>query len=358
MYHAVIMAGGSGTRLWPVSRRAYPKQLLNLYGDNTMIEDAVTRIAPLFAPEQVLIVTRAEHVPPLAAQVSSLPAANFIVEPVGRGTGPAIGLAALHLHRRDPEAVMAVLTADHVITKPDRFCEALSAAAEVAATGALVTLGITPNAPSTGYGYIRQGEHLTTIADLPVYRVKQFTEKPNLEKAVDMVNSGEYMFNSGMFVWRVDRILEEIEHHMPIFYQQLQEIAAALDTPDEEAVINRIWPQVVKETIDYGIMEKAANVAVIPVEIGWHDIGSWASLPELIEADAQGNTVVGSHVGVDTQNSLIFNQGGDRVIATIGVEDLVIVTTDDAILICTKEREQDVRAIVDRLEKNDKTDWL
>ena len=356
LYYALIMAGGVGTRLWPLSRRDRPKQALRLVGQRTMFEHAVARLAPLFQPEQIFVVTGAEHVEALAAQAPELPPENFIVEPEGRGTAPCIGLGAIHLRRQDPEAIMAVLTADHFIADTARFRRVLAAAAQVAEEGHLVTLGITPASPSTGYGYIKQGESLGTMGGFAVFRVERFTEKPSPETALHMVESGEYSWNSGMFVWRVGRILEEFQRQMPEFYVQLAEVEAALGTSGYEPALGRIWPQVIKQTIDYGVMEGAEDVAVIPVDIGWSDVGSWASLSELLPADAEGNIIVGPHVGIGTRDTLVF--GGKRLIATIGLEGMVIVDTEDALLVCPREREQEVRAIVRRLKEDGRSEWL
>jgi mannose-1-phosphate guanylyltransferase len=352
------MAGGVGTRLWPLSRRNRPKQSLKLVGERTMFEHAIDRIAPIFQPEEIFVVTSAEHVKLLVAQAPEMPPENFIIEPEGRGTAPAIGLGAVHLHRGDPDAVMVVLTADHFITDVPQFRQVLTAAAQTAEEGHLVTLGIKPSSPSTGYGYIQQGESLGKVDGLGVYRAERFTEKPSAETAVHMVESGEYSWNSGMFVWRVDRIMDEFQRQMPEFYAQLAEVEAALGTPGYEPTLGRVWPQVTKQTIDYGVMEGAADVAVIPVDIGWSDVGSWASLLELLPADEDGNTVVGPHVGIDTRNTLVFNKDERRLVATIGVEGLVIVDTADALLVCPKEREQEVRAMVRLLRHEERNEYL
>ena len=357
MYYAVIMAGGSGTRLWPLSRHDRPKQSLKLVGERTMFQHAVERLAPLFSPEQILVVTKADHVKLLASQTPELPIGNFLVEPEGRGTAPAIGLAALHLRRRDPAAIMAVLTADHFIADTDGFRQTLAAAAQVAQAGHLVTLGIKPSSPSTGFGYIQQAESLGIEAGFPVFRVKRFSEKPNQADATRMVASGDHSWNSGMFIWRVDRILEEFQRQMPGFYAQLSELETVLGTADYPTKISHLWPQVAEQTIDYGVMEGAKDVAVIPVEIGWSDVGSWSSLFELLPIDTEGNILTGAHVAIDTHNTLVLG-GKKRLIATIGVEDLVIVDTEDALLICTKEREQDVRAVVKQLKQEGRTAWL
>jgi mannose-1-phosphate guanylyltransferase len=356
MYYALIMAGGSGTRLWPLSRSQRPKQSLQLIGDRTMFQHAVDRIAPLFPPEQIFIVTRQEHASLLASQTPAIAAQNFLVEPEGRGTAPAIGLGAIYLRRKDPQAIMAVLTADHYINDGAGFRRTLSAAAQVAAQGRLVTLGIRPASPSTGFGYIQQGENLGNIDGLPVFRVQRFTEKPEAETARRMVASGDYSWNSGMFIWRVERILAEFQRQMPEFYAQLMEVDAALGTPAESAVLQRVWPKIAKQTIDYGIMEGAQDVVVIPVDIGWADIGSWTSLVELLPKDEQGNTFVGPTLAIDTRETLVF--GDKRLIATIGIEGLVIVDTGDALLICPKEREQEVREIVRRLNTKGFEQWL
>jgi mannose-1-phosphate guanylyltransferase len=355
-YYALIMAGGGGTRLWPLSRRARPKQALTLVGERTMFEHAVDRIASLFQPEEIFVVTGEEHLESLLLQAPELPRANFLLEPVGQGTAPAIGLGAVHLRRRDPQAVMVVLTADHFIRDVERFRRVLTAAAQVAEKGHLVTLGITPSFPSTGFGYIQQGEQLYEVDGFAVFRALRFTEKPSPETAFQMVESGLYTWNSGMFIWRVDRIMEEFARQMPDLYDVLMQIDAVLGTPAYEPTLRRLWPELSPQSIDYGVMEGARDVVVIPVDIGWSDVGNWSSMREILPADADGNVVVGEHVGLDTRNTIVF--GGHRLIATIGLEDMIIVDTDDALLICPLDREQDVREMVRQLREMGRKDVL
>ncbi len=356
-YFALIMAGGSGTRLWPLSRQARPKQALRLVGDRTMFQHAVDRLSPLFSPDRTFIVTAAEQVGGLLRQAPQLPGGNFIVEPVQRGTASAIGLAALYMRRRDPNATMAVLTADHYIVESDAFQHVLAAAYEVAQKGYLVTLGIRPTFPSTGYGYIERGEPLMQVGDLPVHCVDAFREKPDASTAESFVSDGQHTWNSGMFIWRVDRILAEMERQLPQFYSQLMQIDAAMGTDRESWVLSYVWPRVAAQTIDYGIMEGAKDVAVIPADMGWSDIGSWATLLDLLPGDKDGNvTIDAEHLGVDTTKTLVY--GNNRLVATIGLSDCIIVDTDDVLLICNRDRAQDVKKIVEQLRTDGGTQYL
>ena len=356
MYYAVIMAGGSGTRLWPLSRQKYPKQALKLVGEKTMFQYAVERITSIFPLEQILVVTRVEHAPILMEQVPNLPIENFILEPEGRGTAPAIGLAAVHLQNRDPNAVMAILTADHFISRTEHFCQVLSAAEGIASDGSFVTLGIQPETPSTGFGYIQQGSSLGEMNGFKFFAVERFTEKPDPTTAEKMVSTGNFSWNSGMFIWRVDRILEEFERQMPAFYTQLMTVKHAIESPDYTSQINRIWPKVSKQTIDYGVMEGARNVVVIPVEIGWTDIGSWGALFDLLPSDQNGNVLIGNNLNIDSENTLVF--GNKRLVSIMGVKDLIIIDTPDALMVCSREREQDVKTIVEALKSTDQAELI
>ena len=356
MIYAVILAGGSGTRLWPRSRQSRPKQFLDITGERTMLQEAVDRIEPLIPQERILVVTNREYVPIVREQLPGLPAANAVGELAARGTAPAIGLAAVIIRRLDPEAVMVVLTADHLIRRQEEFRAAIRAAAQVAQKGWLVTLGIEAAAPETGYGYIERGEPLGQVDGLTFYRAARFTEKPDRETAERFVAAGRYSWNSGMFVWRVDAILEEMRRLMPATHGQLEEIAAHLGAPRQEATLARVWPRIARETIDYGVMERARKVAVIPIDIGWNDIGSWSTLLDLLPADAGGNVLAGEVVAVDTQRSLIYSSG--RLVAAIGLKDMIVVDAGDAILVCPRHRAQEVRRVVERLKEEGKTRFL
>ena len=355
--YAVVMAGGGGTRLWPLSRRTHPKQMLKLFGGRTMFQLSVDRLLPLLPPERVFVVTAAVQVEALAAQCPNLPRENFIVEPLGRGTAACIGLAALHLHRRDSEAVMVVTTADHFIRREKVFRDTLVAAQRVAEKGYLVTLGIEPSFPATGYGYISQGEWLGIEAGVEYFRTECFTEKPDVATALHFLQEGTYAWNSGMFIWKTTRILEEIARLMPDLDTTLHTLAIDLDTEAYEATLQELWPQLYKQTIDYGIMEKAEQVAVIPVDLGWSDIGVWASVLAMHQSDESGNVLLGDVISVDTNGTMVFSNG-ERLISTIGVRDLIIVDTPDAILITHRDQSQHVRQIVTRLRTEGRDDKL
>ncbi|MBN1260613.1 MAG: mannose-1-phosphate guanylyltransferase [Anaerolineae bacterium] len=358
-FYALIMAGGGGTRLWPLSRQAHPKQALTLFGERSMFQLAVDRLLPLLPVDRILVVTAADQVAPLSEQVPELPLENFIVEPLGRGTAPCIGLSALHLHDRDPDAIMAVVTADHYIRRVDVFRAVLQAARAVAEQGFLVTLGIAPTKPATGYGYICRGEPLGAELGFEVYQVQQFTEKPDLETAQRFLDAGVYAWNSGMFIWRAERILEEIARWMPELDHTLQILRPRLGTTAYQSALDAQWPGLSKQTIDYGIMERADRVAVLPADLGWSDVGAWSAVMELNslgEAQAS-NVVVGDPLLVDCERSMVLADGG-RLVAMIGIEDLIVVDTPDALLITRRDQSQRVRDVVDALKARNRTDLL
>jgi len=354
----VILAGGSGTRLWPRSRQALPKQFLDLTGQGTMLHETYARLAPLVPAERMLVITNQQYVDLARQQLPELPPEHIIGEPAPRGTAAAVGLGAVMAQHLRPDAIMASVHADHLILKPERFRAALAAAAEVAERGALVTLGIQPTFAHTGLGYVGQGEALPPAGGHPVYRVVRFVEKPDLPTAERFLAGGRHSWNSGLFAWRVDRILAEFSRHMPDLHAGLAEIGQALGGPAADETLQRIFPTLPHQTIDYGIMERASDIAVLPVDIGWTDIGSWGTLLEVLDGDQAGNVVRGEApvFTQDTRNTLIYT--ADRLVAAIGLEGLVIVDSGDALLICPKDRAEDVRQAVDWLKQTGREGYL
>jgi mannose-1-phosphate guanylyltransferase len=346
-YFAVIMAGGGGTRLWPLSRQARPKQMLRLLDERSLFQTSVHRLAGLFPPDRILVVTIAEQAVELKQQCPEIPPENYIIEPMPRGTASVIGLAAVALRQRDPQASMAVLTSDHYIGNEQGFRRLLRAAYAVAQENYLVTLGITPSFPATGYGYIQRGQSLGEYQGVTVYKAERFKEKPDEAAALQMVARGDHAWNSGMFIWRVERILAEFQRQMPGLAQQLGRIEAAWRTERRQSQLQSIWPGLASETIDYGIMEGAQDVIVIPAaDLGWSDVGSWDSLFEVLPVDNAGNIVMGGqHIGIDTHRSLVYVNQEHRLIVTIGVDDLVVVDTGDVLLVCRRDQAQHVRQV-------------
>jgi mannose-1-phosphate guanylyltransferase len=355
--YAVVMAGGGGTRLWPMSRKQHPKQTLTLTGSRTLFQVAVDRLLPLITLENIFVVTTAEQVDSLSAQYPQIPQSNFIVEPLGRGTASCIGLSALILEHLDPQATMIVVTADHYIADMDTFRESLRSARQIAEEGYLVTMGIEPTSPSTGYGYIEQGELLGEIDGFEYFEVVKFTEKPDLQTARTFLDAGNYAWNSGMFIWRVDRILDEIRQQMPELDGVLKVLGEVEGPEDFERALEQRWPSLPKETIDYGVMENADRVAVIPNDIGWSDIGTWASVKDLYSEDEDGNVMIGDVIDVDSENTMVLADG-ERLIATIGLEDVIVVDTPDALLITRGNQSQRVKEIVRQLKDRERDDVL
>lgn len=358
-YYALIAAGGHGARLWPMSRARLPKQMLPLIDDHSMFRTSVERIGALFPPEDIFVVTGRELVAELQKEVSQIPPENFIIEPYAKDTAPALALALSVIQKRDPEATVAILPADHHIVEREKFCRVLEAAYRVAQDGKIVTLGISPSYPATGFGYIQQGRALGEVEGFKFYQSRRFTEKPDIVRATQFLASGQYSWNSGMFIWRVDRALEDFERYQPAMYAMCSYLQSALDAPDYEEKLNDIWETMPRLSIDFAIMEKADNIAVIPNDIGWSDVGNWSSLYDILPQDKFGNCVKGDasdiRVILDTRDTLVFS---DRLTVAIGVEDIVVVDTDDALLICHKERTQDVKQVVDYLRENGNEEYL
>ncbi len=352
----VVMAGGSGTRLWPRSRQNRPKQFLDLIGERTMLQQTLDRISPLVPWHDIYIVTAREYAPLVEEQAKEVPPQNVILEPSGRNTAPCVALAAIHLARRGRDEPIVVLPADHYVGKPQELRRILQAAAKVAKRGFLVTLGIVPGWPETGYGYIKRGGKMDDVDGIPVYRVDRFTEKPNLQTAQRYLSSGGYYWNSGMFVWTANTILSEIATHMPELYDQIMRVDTVLGTEREWETLTCVWERVQPQSIDYGVLERSRNTVVMPADIDWSDVGDWAALTSILSCDELGNTVHSDHLGIDTKNTLVFGSG--RLIATIGLDGMIVVDTGDALLICPKERAQQVKDLVDRLKGMGRTDLL
>ncbi len=357
--YAVIMAGGGGTRLWPVSRKKHPKHTLPLLAERTLFQSTFDRLDGLIPFERILVVTAAAQADELKRQAPQIPAENFLLEPEPRGTAAAVGLAAVVLHKRDPQAVMVILPSDHFIRNRELFHQILRAAVEVAQKDYLVTLGIQPAYPATGYGYIQRGERLPEGFSQPVYRVLRFTEKPDEAQANQMLARGDHSWNSGMFIWRAERILQEFARQMPELKSGLAKISAAWDTASQETALHSVWPGLRPETIDYGVMERAGQVAVLPAEgLEWSDVGAWDSLFDVLPADEDGNIVFGGqHMALDTCTTLVYGNRDGKLIVTIGVSDLIIADAGDVLLVCHKDQAQQVRQIVENLKNSNKEDY-
>jgi len=347
----VVMAGGSGERFWPYSRAEKPKQFLPVAGEGTLLQQAVRR-AGLLAPwPDIYIVTGRRYRGLVRQQVPGLPPENLLAEPVGRDTAPCIALAAAVIGARDPEAVMVVLPSDHMILDEARFAEVIRDAVTAAReTGGLVTIGIRPTRPETGYGYIHVGPLSRVERGRPL-RVRKFTEKPDLETAVAFLASGEYLWNSGMFVWKVRAILEAVERHLPELACGMRPVAEAVGTADFDAALAEHFPRLPKISIDYGVMEKADNVWAVPGDFGWDDLGTWTALERVAGKDADGNLVQGQAVLVDTRGAIVRSDGGGRLVVTFGLEDTLVVDTPDVVLVADKRRVQDLKAVLKELRR-------
>lgn len=350
------MAGGSGTRFWPLSRGKFPKQLISLGGERSLIQQTVHRLSGLIPKERILVVTAASQAQGIKEQLPQIPHQNILVEPIGRNTAPCIALAALYLKKIDPEAVMAVMPADHLILNNDGFKQAIDLAAALAMTDdCLVTLGIEPHSPHTGYGYILLGDELGQPSGLKAYKVKDFTEKPDLSRAKEYLADGA-LWNSGIFVWRTEVILAATKQYLPNIYEPLLSIEQDLDTSRQDEVLSSVYPALESISIDYGIMEKYPRTVVVKADLGWNDIGSWTSLREVFPKDTEGNVTIGQHFGLESSDLIIHSP--HKPVATIGVKNLIIVETEDVLLVCDADCDQDVKQLVEMLKAEGKEEYL
>lgn len=352
MLWAVVMAGGQGTRFWPASRKAMPKQFLSLLGQETMIEQTINRLPKKLPRKNILIVTQAEKTA-LVRKLLKLPAGQVLGEPVGRNTAPCLALAAAKIIRQDPDAVLVMLPSDHIIQKPKVFQKALlDAAAVTQKSGLPVTFGIKPSSAHTGYGYLEMAGSFKAAKQKNVYHLKAFHEKPNKSKANKFFKSKKFLWNSGMFVWRADSLLSAMEVHVPEAYR----LAVKITEKNFNARMKSDFKKMPNVSIDYGIMEKLkGRILTMPVDFGWSDVGGWKALSELLPKNKDGNTVVGATVSVKSKGNFVKSK---KVVALLGVQDLAIVDTDDALLVCPIEDAENVRAIVDLLSADKKLSKL
>ncbi|MEZ4532753.1 MAG: sugar phosphate nucleotidyltransferase [Thermomicrobiales bacterium] len=346
-FYTVIPAGGAGTRLWPLSRAARPKFLLPLIGDKSLLQLTAERVAPFSPPDRIFTVSGSAHLAAIARQLPDIPESNLLVEPGMRGTGNAIALAALLIAQRDPHAVMGSFAADHKIANTDEFHRALATAIRSAEAGYLTTIGIEPSHPETGYGYIERTDDLALPGG---YFARRFVEKPDLETAQRFLDSGRYLWNASMFVWRIDVFLREFERAQPDLLRALQRIAACWGDPERADEIERAWLDLPVTTIDHGLMEHVDEFVVVPVDMGWSDIGDWNGFAELLATDEDENCFHGSVVASGVRECIVWSQR-DRPVALVGVSNLAVIDLEDTLMIVDRASAQDVRAIVSKMER-------
>jgi mannose-1-phosphate guanylyltransferase len=356
-FWAVIPAGGSGTRLWPLSRSARPKFLLPLLGRRSLLQETVHRLRPLAPPERTFVVCGPAHAAPVARQLPGLPESHILVEPSPKGSGPAIALAAAIIERFDPDAVMGSFAADHEVAFEDAFIAAVATGIAAARDGWLVAIGLSPTRPETGYGYIqRTSEEVSRSRTGVAYRAAGFSEKPDQATAEQYLAAGNYLWNASMFVWTPRTLMEELERLQPDLATGVRAIAHAWGTPEQDTVAAEIWATIEESTIDEGVMEKSQRIAVVPADLGWSDVGDWHGLGELIAADTDGNAVRGDVIQSGTRNSVIWSETG-RLIALVGLENIAVVDTEDALLVINRDSAQEVRRIVEQLKQMRRTSY-
>jgi mannose-1-phosphate guanylyltransferase len=355
MLHAVIMAGGAGTRFWPRSTEARPKQFLNIFGDRTMLQSTVDRIKDLVPPERVWVITNDRYVDLVKEQLPDVPTNNIVGEPVGRNTAPCVAAAATLIHQQDSDGTMVVLPADHLISEPKKFRSILKTAEAKAQDGkSLVTIGIKPNRPETGYGYIEFNSDVSeTHNGTEVKKVNQFREKPDLETAKKFVQSGNFLWNSGMFIWQAATIIDQFKKHLPDMHAGIEKLSPAVGSQNQKEAIDEFYYGCESISIDYGIMEQADSVFVVPGSFGWNDVGSWRAVYDLRDKDRNGNVIQTEHAATaHSKNNLIQSESG-KMIALVGVENLTVVETEKAILVCDLDDSQGIKDVVNELRDNE-----
>ncbi len=356
--YAAIMVGGAGTRLWPRSRRSRPKQMMRVGAEKSLLEQAYDRALAMTDKSRILLVTTAAFHELVSTELPDLPEENVVAEPEGRDTAACVGLAALLVQARNEEAVMAVLPADHLISPVERFSSSVHAAYEAAKKyDCLVTTGIVPQRPATGYGYIHRGEFLQEVGRVRVYRLLRFHEKPDASKAQEYLDSGEFYWNSGIFVWKASVILDEFRKHMPEHAAAWERLRPLVGKKEFVDVLREEYPELPKTSIDFGIMEKAENVAVVEAIFDWDDVGSWTAVADHLRLDEDDNAVEGDFLGFDVKNSVILSEQG-KLVAAVGISDMVVVDTPDALFLCPKSRDQEVKKIVEELRRLGRQDVL
>ena len=351
--YVLLMAGGKGTRFWPLSREEHPKQLLKLFSSKTLVEETYERIHPIVPNDRVIIATSRILGPKMMQLFPSIPKENFVIEPVPKSTAACIGYVSMLVENRDPDGIVIALPSDHYVADPQGFLDHLESAVAYAKTGNIVTLGITPTHPETGYGYIRFGEFVT-LEDAPsvkhrARRIDSFVEKPDRQTAVSYLSAGRYLWNSGIFIFQAKVMLEEIELHLPGLYEGIQELKAILGRPDERRLRERIWEQLPNISIDYGVMEKSRRVLVIPSSFGWSDVGTWRALINF-PTDEQGNFKHGNVISLNSRRNVLYSNHG--LLAVLGLEEMAVVVTKEAVLVVPLDRTEEVRDIVEELHKN------
>ena len=353
--YAVIMAGGSGTRFWPLSRRKHPKQLLKLFGRHSLLEQAVARIQPVIPLGHTYVFTSAVILRKVRQLLPRIPSHQIVGESAARNTAPTLGVAAYEIARRDPEGVMVVLPSDHIIAKPEVFRQVLRAACRVASTpGRSVVLGLKPTRPDTGFGYVRLGRREGKVAGHEVFQVETFTEKPNLALARRYASSGRYLWNGGMFIWKASTLIENFQRFQPEMASQLKQIADAGGVRGR--AFRQLYPKFPKISIDYALMEKISNIYALPADIGWNDVGSWAVVYELGNQDSKKNVRPSASLSIASRGTMVVSP--KKYVVTVGVQDLIVVDTDDALLVCARERSQEVGRAVQELERLGRRDLL